>query len=1306
MSAIVKFDLSFQRLEKCVNKIIYYERQLYSLPDSTLDSPFKTILNCIGKWQSKLLQASNQFKKELNLKGRAFKLFNPKEKKLFDYVISELTVTSLEKSAYYTLIAMKKLQNDVFTGKREQSVLFLETLQMLAKSFMTPACSDEITNLVPSAFSGKIRKFSRLSPAEEVLPLHLQMIKDRILAYFKERDYNLLNPIEKEILLFLEGKISTENVSMNQKNGRVYLTVIKVIDLAIAEYNRTNNEFIAFSRWGYELRTAILKICSPDMTTAEAYTKTPDPKKWKNKIFLCNPNHWIPERIGFYSKILTNQMIISGAFSLRVNHFIPSLLVVRGNTAAGKTKAMSRDPLFQTQLEKEGGMQKILNPDHFKHRLKKKHIADLNTFILNHQVHEEGSAFFKFFLNGLKKDALNLSFLIEGRYSSLEEIECNILELAKKKKGEVFILDIETPLISSLNRVLIRDPLNDQCPMTLDIVKGYKASVNYRNKLIEIVKGSSLVACYKLNVYDSQGKQHQICLEELERVKASGLNDQEILEQVEQIIDSVYIDEAIKRGDFPEEKRWMLEQWKGVMISKAVDLHASGLSAEEGIKQIREESKIDEMYGSVKILPFEVTWLADIPYLIDHVLSEQFLHIRGVDEEGKGLHWQTNKFAWKLNPLFNPENKKESGVRGGFQMKIGYFVIPPSKTDLFASSLLSPKIQSELEVKTASGEIEGYRLFVHPEAYSHFSSLHQSQDIRFVKPMESEYLGTPTSSYRSWVIRRVSKHENHWISQPEAMPFIVKMGVAGFSQDTSKLLPRSEVEKSLRFQFVFEKMENSVFSKGGNGADFFIFPETFGLCLKNVPHYPPQNGGEVNLDSGMIVREFPGEFLEGRCKILSFSALMSVERIKEENKGICSLSEEKLMEKMPLIYEVIHSTIKKGIVHSSEEFIFKYFIKGYLKAIEQVYFQSGLPLSVHGQNLCFVLNPDNTPRGFAYRDFEGISAEKEKGFMESFSWFYRYHVFIKLLNVITDKTQISSALGSTLQGAPSQIGLHKHAEERNVHAYMAENIAKLQASHQQLKLIAQLSLHPQQQHRLLLDLDREYFALLSQYFDWEKAEIAKVQNGVPVLYAAESGSDDEALLLELNAQLWQHRYSDTPRVKKNPCLLKEGSFEMPFDLINKKDFFLKDVDLRKWDLTQFYSQCVNLESVAFSHCIFDREVLNSFLHSVNKLKSIKFYACSVPEYFLLAEAKCASNLVKIEISAGSASNSLNLAFLRSKKFTSLKTLVLDRHSNQLFQKDSLQKKYLPSLETLQVYYTSADVEKMKADLPNVIIYHK
>ena len=558
----------------------------------------------------------------------------------------------------------------------------------------------------------------------------------------------------------------------------------------------------------------------------------------------------------------------------------------------------------------------------------------------------------------------------------------------------------------------------------------------------------------------------------------------------------------------------MLERWKGIPVFKAVEKHAAGIPLPTALEEIRAEAIYAEKYGEVKVQPFTSAWLKDFPQLIEHVESEHLLHVRGADEEGKGFNWPSNKFGWRLNPTFNPEAKSGNASKGGIQMRLGYFIVPLSQMEKFASTSLSKNILNELEVRNASGEIIGYRLFVHPEAYAHYKSLHEA-NIPFIKPGQSEFIGTPTSSYRSWVVRRVAENQE---PSPEAIPFIVKLGVSNSISDTSRLLSKSSIEKSIRVQNEFDKQDPGSFNKGSKGEDFLIFPENLGLALKNVQGYPGAASDDGKpIDSGIIIREFPKELLEGKCKILSFSALMSLERLKKENQGICALdTEEQGMERLPLIYEIIHASIKKGLVKTPLEFFNKYLAQGYLNAIEQIVCQKGLSFSPHGQNLCIVLNNDNTVRGFAYRDHEGISEEVVKGFLESFSWFYRYHVFIKLLHAIT---QFETERSPPPPGAPAPVGNQKKLPERNLYHYL---ISQLKDSAKGMKMLHELSLSVEEYEKALHFLDSQYLTMLSRYFDMEKASIMTKEGTFP---AAEKGSAEDSPLLKYNLKLWQHSYS-------------------------------------------------------------------------------------------------------------------------------------------------------------------------------------
>ena len=114
-----------------------------------------------------------------------------------------------------------------------------------------------------------------------------------------------------------------------------------------------------------------------------------------------------------------------------------------------------------------------------------------------------------------------------------------------------------------------------------------------------------------------------------------------------------------------------------------------------------------------------------------------------------------------------------------------------------------------------------------------------------------------------------------------------------------------------------------------------------------------------------------------------------------------------------------------------------YLIDAYLQAIEPLVFKEGYALVGQGQNLYFVLNTDNTIKGFAYRDLEKMTLEKK--FLESYSWFYRYANFIKLLNVLTRSESEDSPPSL---GGPIRAGTEKQSSERNLYCTVSRVLEK------------------------------------------------------------------------------------------------------------------------------------------------------------------------------------------------------------------------------------------------------------------------
>jgi hypothetical protein len=314
--------------------------------------------------------------------------------------------------------------------------------------------------------------------------------------------------------------------------------------------------------------------------------------------------------------------------------------------------------------------------------------------------------------------------------------------------------------------------------------------------------------------------------------------------------------------------------------------------------------------------------------------------------------------------------------------------------------------------------------------------------------------------------------------------------------------------------------------------------------------------------SGLLVREFPQELLTGERRIVSLAALMSVERTKSEGAGLVrSKIEGEGLEQLPLIYEVMSAIIKAGKARSSEDFIRKYLIGGYLDAIERCVFLEGITIEPHSQNLCMVFNEDLIPQGFAYRDHGGIWVDistrallgkdigefqkdsldgdsnrmfkaggaVQSGYTSSFSWFYQYQVFTKLLNTITTvdaalESRVAK-LFSPMPGASYQIGDEgSKLKERFLHGYIVKQLSREGALGGDIALrsLKKLSLQFNSYGALRQVVDRCYRQLMNRYFDMHKVGLELEDGFLP---SVEGGSGHEELYLRHSGFFGRHRFS-------------------------------------------------------------------------------------------------------------------------------------------------------------------------------------
>lgn len=908
---------------------------------------------------------------------------------------------------------------------------------------------------------------------------------DRIKLFFITNFKSLLQPDQLKIIGYLEGTISLDEIGLTRENAATQLRLVKILDLALLWQTRISRSRIVHQQSTYEIRTRILELLSPEIQTTEAYTLTLDPQKIRNRDYLKEASHWMPERIRFYCTTLIPQEYIRMiALSQRLKDPHPRVYALRGGTASGKTTVAIQ--LFGRALDEQGELSGCINPDHMKCVVKSK--TSFKQILTNFQVHEEVA---RGPLAHYEQAVLSMpkySIMIDKRCSSLEDFMATVIHPTKSRKGHATVIDLDVPLEESMLRVLTtRDPRGKSaCPHPSAIQEAFQEVRSSRSGIIKHIKKGEIVDRYVLFHMDESRHLYLVAekigpLFQIYSVKKlkrclTALEEDKILDKTHQIVE--------------------VQPWKGLSLERALRAHALAIPPSIARKEMEKERMILEKFGRIVIQPFTDAWLFDYPQVKEHLDSEHLLHIRGTDADGVGLHWQTNKFAWKLNPRFNPE------AGGGFQMKMGYFIISPSHIETFRSPSLSENILKELEVQSSTGNVLGYRFFVHPEAYLHFQTLLE-EGIPFIQSEHSEFMGTPTSSYRSWAVRRIIEDKDGISPQMGSVPFIVKLGV-GQSNDASRLLPRSEVERSLSTQRHFDRLP--VYS------DLTIFKETFGVVLRGIHNYPPPIGicDVAPTDSGMIVREFPEALLMGTSKIYSFSALMSVERGKYP--GICQI-EKSDHHGLPLIYEIIKIAIQKNVVKSTNEFIQRFLISDILKALEPLVFDEGLSIALHGQNLCMVFNRDYLPIGIAIRDHGDI--HKIKRYLETYTWFYRYHIFIKLLNVLTFS---KSEKFPFVPGLPIQNGSDKQLKERCLNRYLRGMMDPRNET--VMHVFKMVSLSFQDYRSLVQMLDERYLSMLSRYFDLTGMRNL-ITNGA--FKSAEVGSHGERELIKLNRRIFKNR---------------------------------------------------------------------------------------------------------------------------------------------------------------------------------------
>jgi hypothetical protein len=115
---------------------------------------------------------------------------------------------------------------------------------------------------------------------------------------------------------------------------------------------------------------------------------------------------------------------------------------------------------------------------------------------LNKNIHAEGAAVFEAFR---KEFCEKHKFVLDSRLLLPKYLEEEVLAPARRQKRNVEVIDLDTPLEVSYERILQRDPFGPEpCPPANVLSQGFRDCRKYRAEIITMVMKEPLVTSYKL----------------------------------------------------------------------------------------------------------------------------------------------------------------------------------------------------------------------------------------------------------------------------------------------------------------------------------------------------------------------------------------------------------------------------------------------------------------------------------------------------------------------------------------------------------------------------------------------------------------------------------------------------------------------------------------------------------------------------------------------------------------------------------------------------------------------------------------
>lgn len=249
------------------------------------------------------------------------------------------------------------------------------------------------------------------------------------------------------------------------------------------------------------------------------------PARWK---YIENPEVWAPERRALHVQLIAQAKKEAQKFADAAENGNPTMHAMRGNTAAGKSRAVKQNPELAGPMGKAPNA--AVNPDNFKPRL----MSEGGQSLTSSQVHSESSMLasrLETELLGMKtSDGKEMgSMLIDKRLPTVEDV-MHYAELAKQSGRKLSLHDVDAPLEVSLAGVLERRPGGDDPLPPFDVVKtGFDAVRTHRKAVINLFRSNPDLGSYELYATKPTGERVKIAQVEAGEAK---ILDEDLFKEV------------------------------------------------------------------------------------------------------------------------------------------------------------------------------------------------------------------------------------------------------------------------------------------------------------------------------------------------------------------------------------------------------------------------------------------------------------------------------------------------------------------------------------------------------------------------------------------------------------------------------------------------------------------------------------------------------------------------------------------------------------------------------------------------------